>query len=71
MRRRMMPLNRVLPVRAAIAQCRPDRIALSVSIRGVQANRSPGSALLNTSFDAVARNVEGDDHGHRYYPRPC
>lgn len=31
MRRRRMPLNRVLRVRAAIAQCRPDRIALSVA----------------------------------------
>ena len=31
MRRRRMPLNRVLPVRAAIAQCRPDRSAPSVA----------------------------------------
>ena len=31
MRRRRMPLNQVLPVRAAIAQCRPDSIALSVA----------------------------------------
>ena len=70
MRRRRMPLNRVLPVRAAIARCRPDRIALSVAFAVFKQTVVLG-APLNTSFDAAARNVEGDDHGHRYYPRPC